>query len=168
MKFSVEIAGCGADLERVREIYFSEAFGDAVAQAAGLLERKQSEHAVLQGGIERTRTRVVPRLALPSSVQKLLRGQVVRYDEVVEYDPSTRQARFSIRSLAGKRVQVNGTIHFLQDGSGVRLRFDGEAKIAVFGLGTMLERYLVGEVTTRYARAQDVLQRFIDEDPAAA
>lgn len=162
MKFSVEIVGRGANLEQVRSIYFSQSFDDEVAKAANLLERKQREHVVRPDGTERTRTHVVPRLALPAAIQKLLRGQVVSYDEVVDYDPQLQRARFSIRSLAGKAVQVNGEIHFIEEPAGVRLRFDGEARIHLFGVGGMLERYLVGEVTARYSRAQHVLQSFID------
>lgn len=165
MDFSVEIIARGANLQRVREIYFSQDFGDAVAAATGLVERKQQEHRVQPNGTERTRTRVVPQLTLPGGVRKLLQGQVVRYDEVVEYDPRTQQASFSIRSVAGRTVQVNGTIHFLEEGDDVRLRFDGYAQIKVFGVGRMLERYLIGEVTTRYGQAQAVLQRFVDAAP---
>ena len=67
--------------------------------------------------------------------------------------------------MAGRTVQVNGTIHFLEEGDDVRLRFDGYAQIKVFGVGRMLERYLIGEVTTRYGQAQAVLQRFVDAAP---
>ncbi|HEX2678800.1 MAG TPA: DUF2505 domain-containing protein [Polyangiales bacterium] len=162
MKFSVEIVGRGAGLERIREIYFSQAFGDAVAKAANLVERKQVEHAQEPGGKERTRTHVVPSVGLPAPVQKLLKGHVISYDEIVIYDPASQSADFSIRSLAGKTVQVNGTIRFLEEPAAVRLRFEGEARIHVFGLGGMLERFLVREVTERYAAAQAVLQRFID------
>lgn len=49
----------------------------------------------------------------------------------------------------------------------MRLRFEGDARFHVFGLGGMLERYLVGDVATRYARAQDLLQRFIDASPTS-
>ena len=83
-------------------------------------------------------------------------------DEVVIYDPAQQAASFSIRSLAGKTVQVNGQVRFLEEPSAVRLRFEGEARIHVFGVGGMLERLLVREVTERYARAESVLQAFID------
>jgi hypothetical protein len=162
MKFSVEIVGRGATLEQIRKIYFSQAFDDEVAKAADLVERKQREHGTRPDGTERTRTRVVPRVALPAAIQKLLSGRIVSYDEVVEYDPAARCARFSIRSLAGKTVQVNGEIRFIEELGNVRLRFDGEARVHVFGVGGMLERYIVGEVTARYGRAQHVLQSFID------
>lgn len=162
MKFSVEIVGRGASLEQIRKIYFSQAFDDEVAKAANLVERTQREHSLKPDGTEKTRTRVVPRLALPAPIQSMLKGQVVSYDEIVEYDPKLRRAHFSIRSLAGKTVQVNGEIRFIEEAADVRIRFEGDARVHVFGIGGMLERYIVHEVTTRYARGQHVLQAFID------
>jgi hypothetical protein len=162
MKFSVEIVGRGASLEQIREIYFSQEFDDEVAVAANLLERKRRDLRVEPDGTEKVRTRVVPHLSLPRAIEKLLNGRVVSYDEVVEYDPKAQRARFSIRSFAGKTVQVSGEIRFIEESTHVRLRFEGEARVHVFGLGGMLERYLVSEVTQRYGRAQDVLQSFID------
>jgi len=162
MKFSVEIVGRGSSLERIRGVYFSQEFNDEIAKAANLLERKQIEHTQEPGGVERTRTRVVPSVGLPGPVQKLLKGQAISYDEIVVYDPASQTASFSIRSLAGKTVQVNGQIRFIEEASAVRLRFEGEARIHVFGLGGMLERFLVHEVTQRYARAEQVLQAFIE------
>jgi hypothetical protein len=166
MKFSIELLGRGANLEQIRRIYFSQAFDDEVAKAANLVARKQLQHEVLPDGTERTHTHVVPHLALPAVIQKLLQGNVVSYDEVVELDPSLQSARFSIRSLAGKTVQVNGLIRFIEESGSVRICFEGEARIHVFGLGGMLERYLVREVTERYSRAQGVLQSFIDRAAA--
>jgi len=161
-RFSVEITGRGATLDGVRDIYFSPDFDTAIAKATDLLERKQRTRVQQPDGREEIRTTVVPNVALPRPVGKLLQGRAIRYDEVVLYDPAVRSADFSIRSLAGRSVQVNGTVRFMQEGSDVRLRFDGEARIGLFGLGGMLERYLVSEVTSRYARAEAVLQRFID------
>ena len=71
MKFSVEVVGRGASLEQVRAIYFSQAFDDAVAQAANLISRTQIEHTARPDGTEKTRTRVVPRLALPAAIRKM-------------------------------------------------------------------------------------------------
>jgi hypothetical protein len=162
MKFSVEITGRGADLERVSAIYLSPEFGEAIAKAANLVERRQIRHERLPDGTEHTRTHVVPNVGLPAPVVKLLEGKVIAYDELVTYDPKTQTADFSIRSLAGKAVQVNGKVRFLADDKVVRLRFEGDARIHIFGLGGMLERFLVKEVTERYAQAEKVLQSFID------
>lgn len=162
MHFNVELFAKNATFDRVRELYFSPAFDDAVAQAANLLERKQRERTVNPDGTERMRIRIVPRVALPSAIQKLLKGQAIHYDEITVFDPKARRATLSIRSIAGRSVQVNGTVDFIEERGGVRLRFDGDAQVKIFGVGSMIERYLVSEVKARYGAVEPVLQRFVD------
>lgn len=166
MHFSVELFAKGATFDRVSELYFSPAFNDAVAKAANLVERTQRERAVSPDGTERTRIRIVPRVALPSALHKLLDGRTIHYDEITVFDPRARRATLTIRSIAGRSVQVNGTIDFIEEPAGVRLRFAGEALVKVFGLGSMIERYLVSEVKARYSQVEPVLQRFVDAQPA--
>lgn len=162
MQFSVELFAKGATFDRVSDLYFSPAFNDAVAQAANLVERRQTERAVNPDGTERTRIRIVPRVALPAPILKLLKGQTIHYDEITVFDPKARRATLSIRSIAGRTVQVNGTVDFIEEAAGVRLRFTGDAQVKIFGLGSMIERYLVSEVKARYSQVEPVLQRFID------
>jgi hypothetical protein len=165
MQFSVELFARGATFDRVSGLYFSPAFNEAVAQAANLIERKERERTVSPDGTERTRIRIVPRVALPAAIQKLLKGQAIHYDEITVFDPKARRATLSIRSIAGKTVQVNGNIDFIEEPAGVRLRFAGEALVKIFGLGSMIERYLVSEVKARYSLVEPVLQRFVDAQP---
>ena len=162
MKFDVELFAKGATFERVSELYFSPAFNDAVAQAANLVERKQRERAVSPDGTERMRIRIVPRVNLPSPILKLVGDRTVHYDEITVFDPKARRATLSIRSFAGRKVQVNGAVDFIEEPAGVRLRFSGEAKVDVFAIGSMIERYMVSEVKARYAKVEPVLQRFVD------
>jgi len=168
MHFTVELFAKGATFERVRDLYFSPAFDDAVAQAANLVERKQRERTVNPDGTERMRIRIVPRVALPAPILKLLKGQTIHYDEITVFDPKARRATLSIRSIAGRSVQVNGEVDFIEEPAGVRLRFSGDALVKIFGLGSMIERYLVSEVKTRYSQVEPVLQRFVDAPPLQA
>jgi hypothetical protein len=162
MKFNVELFAKGATFERVQTLYFSPDFDAAVAQAANLVERKQTERTKNPDGTERTRIRIVPHLNLPAPLLKLAGGRTIHYDEITVFDPKARRATLSIRSIAGRAIQVNGTVDFIEEPGGVRLRFNGEALVKIFGLGSMIERYLVSEVQARYAKVEPVLQRFVD------
>jgi hypothetical protein len=163
MRFEIELFARGVDLSRFRAIYFSRGFNDAVAREVRLIERTQREHVLQPDGTERMRVHVVPQIGLPRAIQALLRGHVISYDEITEYDPATQQARLHITSLAGDAVRVAGEARFTEEAGGVRLCFTGEARIRVLGLGGALERFLVREVTERYRHVEHVLQRFIDE-----
>jgi hypothetical protein len=167
MKFAVEIVARGIDYPRFRQVYYSEEFNRDVAQAVKLKERSQQEYVKLPDGKERRRVLVVPRVSLPSSFQKLLNGRPLSYEETTVFDPATRSATFAVESAAGERVQVTGLAQFIEEPGGMRVRFDGEARVNVFGLGALAERYIVGEVKGRYDVIQRLLQQFIDEGRAS-
>jgi len=163
MKFVVEIVTRGVDYSRFRRAYHSESFNQEVAVEANLIERSLQEHVKEPDGKERRRVRVVPRVNLPAVAQKLLDGRPVSYDEITVYDPATRTATFTIESAAGERLSVTGLARYIEKPGGVHLRFEGDAEVKMFGVGGVIERYLVREVTARYELVQRLLQRFVDE-----
>jgi hypothetical protein len=167
MKFAVEIVARGIDYPRFRQIYYSEEFNREVAAEAKVQERTQQEFVKLPDGKERRRVRVVPRANLPASVQKLLNGRPLHYEETTVFDPATRSATFQVESAAGDTVQVTGLAQFVEETGGVRVRFEGEARVKVFGLGALAERYIVSEVKGRYDVIQRLLQKFIDDGRGA-
>jgi hypothetical protein len=167
MKFAVEIVARGIDYARFRQVYYSEEFNHDVAEAVKLKERTQEEYVKLPDGKERRRVRVVPRANLPASFQKLLNGRPLHYEETTVFDPSTRSATFSVESAAGETVRVTGLVQFIEESGGMRVRFEGEARVKVFGLGALAERYIVGEVKGRYEVIQKLLQKFIDDGRAS-
>ena|ERR1700722_2347296 len=163
MQFVVEIVVRGIDYPSFRRVYYSEEFNSDVAQAVKLKERSQLEHVALPDGKERRRVRVVPRVSLPAAVQKLLNDETISYEEITIFDPATRSATFEVESSAGDKVQVTGVARFFEENGGVRLRFEGEAKVKVFGVGGFAERYIVGEVRSRYEVVARLMQKFVDD-----
>jgi hypothetical protein len=163
MQFVVEIVVKGIDYPTFRRVYYSEEFNKDVAQAAKLKERGQLEHTVLHDGKERRRVRVVPRVQVPAAVTKILNGQEIAYEEITVFDPATRSATFEILSPAMEKVNVTGVARFLEESGGVRLRFEGEATVKVFGIGGIAERYIVSEVRSRYDVIARLLQKFVDD-----
>lgn len=163
MKFTVSLLTRRVDYPRFRQVYFSEQFNREVMTAVNLLERTTTEHVVARDGQERMRVRIVPKIALPGLIQKLLENNPISYDEITVFDPAARRASFAIETPAGEIVQVTGQARLLDEGDGVRLQFEGTARVKVFGLGGMIERFLVNEVTARYALVERALQRYVDE-----
>jgi Protein of unknown function (DUF2505) len=162
MKFAVEIVARGIDYPTFRRVYYSEEFNQQVSQAAKVKERFQQEHVVLPDGKERRKVHVVPRVHMPLAVQKILNGQEIAYIETTVFDPTTRSATFDVESPAGEKVSVIGVARFIEESGGVRVHFEGEAKVKVFGIGTIAEKYIVNEVTERYRTIEKLLQQFID------
>ncbi len=163
MKFTVELLTRRVDYLRFRQVYFSEKFNQEVMRAVNLLERSTQEHVTAADGTEHIRVRMVPKVALPGPIAKLLGNNLISYHELTVFDPQARHARFAIESPAGDTVQVTGDVRFLDELDGVRLRFEGDARVKVFGLGGIIERFLISEVKTRYGLVEQALQRFVDE-----
>ncbi len=167
MKFAFEILTCGVDYPRFRELFHSERFNLEVAAEANLVERSLQEYVTEAGGTERRRVRVVPRVNLPPLIQSLLDedtgATILRYDEVIVFDPATRSATFAIQSAAGETVSVTGVARYVEAPEGVHLQIEGEANVKFAVVGAILERYLVREVKARYDLVERVLQRLADE-----
>ena len=163
MKFTIDLFARGVDYPRFRDVYFSQAFNREIMAAINLQERTTVEHVVAHDGKERMRVRVVPRIALPGPILKLMENNPVSYDEITVFDPATRRASLAIETPAGDIVQVAGSASLLDEVDGVRLRFEGEARVRLIGIGSMIERFLVDEVRQRYALVEKAIQRFIDE-----
>jgi hypothetical protein len=97
------------------------------------------------------------------AMQKLLNGQPISYEEITVFDPATRSSSFEVESSAGDKIQVTGTARFFEENGGVRLRFEGDAAVKVFGIGGIAERYIVNEVRSRYDVVATLLQKFVDD-----
>jgi hypothetical protein len=167
MKFAIEIAARGIDFPNFRRVYYSEEFNQQVAEAVKLKERVQVDFKTLPDGKEQRRVHVVPRVQLPGPVQKLLNGQPLSYDEVTTFDPPTRTTNFHVEGMAGDKINVSGVIRFVEDANTVKLFFDGEVKANIFGVGGIVERFVVSEVKERYEHVQRLLQEFIDSGRVA-
>jgi hypothetical protein len=167
MRFSVEIVANGTDFPRLWRIYQSEEFNRAVSVATKLRTRMLRERRALPDGRERQRIHVVLDLDVPASAARLLKGPVVAYDEVTLFDPMSRRASLSIESRADEIVRVGGEIAFVEEPDRVRIRFEGDASVNVFGGGPLIERFLVTQVKARYRIAERILQRLVDEERAA-
>jgi hypothetical protein len=163
MNFAVEIVTRGVDYTRFRRVYNSEEFNREVAQAAKLKERSLVEHTKTADGKEHKRVRITPNIALPGPVQKLFPEGQFSYEEVTVLDPQSRTATYAIETTVGDKIQVTGLAKYIEESGAVRLRFEGEANVKMFGVGTMVEKYLIGEVKTRYELVQRLLQAFVDE-----
>ena len=162
VKLEVTIRTRGVSFERCRTAYFSEAFNQEVMPVTGLSAREVVESSTLPGEREYRRVRMVPKVHLPRPVLRLLEGHEIAYYEVTTYDPAAQTAELHIESEAGEVVQVAGVVSFTESGAEVVTRFRGEAKVAVFGVGRLIEKLIVSEVTKRYARVEQLLQEYLD------
>ena len=60
------------------------------------------------------------------------------------------------------KITSSGTFSFRADGNGVVRRVDGDVKVAIFGVGGLVERGIIADVEKSYAQAAEFTQRWID------
>lgn len=163
MKFRIEHRFTGVDVDRFVEIYFSEAFNDAVAPISGMKERRLVAQTTDDQGLVHRRVRLAPAVPIPAPLERVVAGRAITYDEVSVYDPRTKSARYSIDHKAGDRLRAEGVITFLADGPDAARRvIDGEIDVRIFGVGALVERFIETEVKKGYDAIGRFLQGWID------
>lgn len=166
MKYTIDQTFRCESLTFFREVYFSEAFNQAVARDLGLKERTLLEERVGDDGRRKRRVRMVPAVQLPAAIQALIGDHELSYDEVSVYDPANDEVEYFIDSAARERLTVRGNIRFSAAPRGVRRVIEGEVSAKVFGLGGVIERLVQSEVEKSYERIARFMQRYLDEAEA--
>jgi len=162
MKLDLHIRTRNVDYDRYVDVYFSEEFNRSILAVAGLRDRVLEEQTTLPDGRERRRVRMVPEVALPGPIKKLAAGAEISYHEITVYDPNARSARFDVETPAGDLIRVGGEVRIAVDGSGIHLHFVGDVKVKIFGIGKLIERFIVSDVKKRYDKVEAALQRYLD------
>jgi hypothetical protein len=168
VKLAMEMRTENVDFARYHAVYFSEEFNLLAMGAAKLKRREMRRQETLPDGRESRSVRMVPDVALPGVIAKLTAGRDIEYRENTVFDPKTRTARIDIKSIAGDLVKVGGDVRFVEERGGITLHFDGEVRIRVFGIGGLIEKFIVAQVRERYAAVSKVLQQYLDDDRRAA
>jgi hypothetical protein len=167
-RWHVDHTFTGTDIEHFVDVYYSEAFNNAVAPISGLKERTLVEHETDDDGKVRRRVRMAPTIQLPKALKKLVGDREITYAEVSTYDPATRTSEFFVDHGMRDRLEVKGTIRFIETGGGVRRVIDGEVHAKVFGLAKIIERLIETETVKAYAKINAFMQRWLDDHPADA
>lgn len=166
MKLFIDQLFRETDLQHFEATYFSETFNAAIAREIGLKQRSLLEETRDEKGHVHRRVRMIPAIELPGPIRKLVGDKEISYDEVSVFDPAAHSVQYHIESAAQDRVSVGGHIRFIEaPGGGVRRVIDGEIQVKVFGLGSVIERFIEAETQKGYARISDFMQRWLVEHP---
>ncbi len=166
MKFHIDHRFENCSLERFVATYFSEDFNNKVAKISGLRTRDLVEERTDADGRRHRRVRMHPQVTLPAAIKRWASEDQIHYDEVAVFDPKTNVVTYRIDSKANDRVRFEGTIRFVSDGSAVRRIIDSEVEIkAPFGVGTLIEKFIEGEVQKGYEKIKPFLQGYLNDNP---
>ncbi len=149
MKFRVEHTFAGVSLADYERVYFDETFNEAMCKAVRL-ERKLVRRDETGGRLVRV-VRVAPDRQLPAPVAKILGGAKIEYHEHLDYQLGSYRGSWRTEpSLLVDKIESRGTFGFEARGSSVLRWVEGEVKVKIFGVGSVIERFIVGDVEKSY------------------
>jgi len=138
--------------EQYEAVYFDEAFGVAQCEAVSL------GRTLLK--LEKTDTRIVrhvriePAREIPGPIAKLIGNAKIAYVEEIDYDVTKRAARWrTVPNIAADKIETAGTFEFLAAGTGTNRIVRGDITVKVFGLGGVIEKFIVEDVKKSYEKA---------------
>ena len=163
MHFTLEHTFSGITLAEYETLYFDEAFSEEMCAAVKVgrtllrLDR--------QPGLLTRHVRCEPIRDLPGPVSALLGGRRFAYVEELEFDLGKGEGRWRvIPNVASEKVDAGGTLHFeaVPGGGGVKRIVRGEIAFSLFGVGRIVERFVVAEVEKSYEDASRFTRAYLE------
>ena len=150
------------DVDRFVTMFFSEQFNNEVGPIMGIKSRKLMSETARDDGTRKRVTRMYPTVELPPPLKFLQGDQELRYDEVAFFDPDAKRIRFFVDHAVCDQVKYAGTIAFIPDGDGVRMRIEAALKIDAPFVGGIIEEIVKQQVNDGWKRYRDFAQRYVD------
>lgn len=152
MKFRAEHVIRNISVADYESLYFDEAFSEALCQSVKLC-RKLISREVLGTALHRA-VMVGPDREIPGPVAKILGASRIEYTEHIDYTFGTFAGRWhTVSSVLTDKVQSLGTFLFVPQGPDVVRVVEGDVTVKIFGLGSIVERFIAADVEKSYAEA---------------
>lgn len=147
---------------RCAELFFDARFAQATKAAAGAKSLEEMDRRE-EGSHVHRRIRVVPDRVVPAPFGALLREEIAfTEDSVFDRESLTVDWR-STASVWSDRFDLSGRTTFCAASGEVERRIVGELRVRATGIGSMIERLLVGDMKETHGRITLLAQRWIDE-----
>lgn len=165
MKFTAEQTFTGITLEEYEQLHFSEEFQIALCNAVKLarrLDKRDDDGKHLSRIVS-----VGPDREIPPAAKKILKADRIEYAEHLEYDWGSYKGTWrTISSIMTDKVDAHGTFSFKAVPNGVLRSVEGEVAVKLFGIGSVVEKFVVADIQKSYQEAGEFTQKWIDENKA--
>ncbi len=144
-------------------IFFEPAFVAALHVELGFETFEVLALETLADGRIRRVARAVPPVHAPAALKKRL-DQTLSYVDEGIYDPRTREWSFqTIPGIFADSIYVGGRIYVLEHAQGAEHVCELEARVNVFGIGTMVEKILEKNTRESFAVTAGFVARWADQ-----
>ena len=167
MRFDVTHAIDGIDVAGFERLYFDEAFNNALCEAVGLKRRLMRLDT--EGGTLVRQVEITPERDIPAPVAKILGGEAIAYTETIEYALGSGRGHWqTVSSVLTDKISSDGEL-FIRQAAGNRIERQvvGHVTVRLFGLGGLIERFIVADVENSYERAAQFTQQYLTSAPSA-
>ena len=148
-------------LEQYEKLNFDEPFNIALCRNVRLA-RELIEKTETDGRLRRV-VKVGAEREVPSPVAKIIGAKRIEYTEQVDYTFGTYRGTWdSVSSVLTDKVACSGTFSFADTGDGVQRVVEGNIKVKIFGVGGVVEKFVVADLNRSYQRAAEFTQQWID------
>ncbi|MEZ4272739.1 MAG: DUF2505 domain-containing protein [Myxococcota bacterium] len=162
MKFRVEHVFTNIALEAYESLYFDEDFNIALCNDVRL--KRQLLSRDLDGDHLTRVVKVGADRELPPAAAKVLGANRIEYTEHLDYVFGRYRGTWkTVSSLMTNKVDTAGTFAFEEVPRGVRRLVEGEIKVKLFAVGSMIEKVIVADIDKSYNKAAEFTQRWIDQ-----
>jgi hypothetical protein len=161
MKFRAEHEFQGISLADYEKLYFDEEFNEALCRAVNLDRTLQNREE--KGGVLERAVKVGPDREVPKPVAKVIGADRIEYTEHLKYGWGSYQGTwYTVSSIMSDKVDSRGTFGFEELPDGVLRWIEGEIKVKIFGVGKVVEKFIVSDIERSYANAAAFTQKWID------
>lgn len=148
-------------------VFMDERFNEAIKGVAGLRSRELQERKE-EGGKVYRRIRMQPEREFPAVMKKLLNGDLITTEESW-FDAARHVVEWTSKlSVLADKVKLSGRVEFTEVPGGVRRKLTGSIDVSIFGVGKVVEKAVVDDLTSTYEKIAAFTQRWIDEKKYAA
>ena len=162
MKFKAEHVFKGISIADYEKLYFDEDFSIALCKEVKLarsLKSLETKDVHLSRAVT-----VGPEREIPGPVAKIVGANRIEYTEYVEYDMGSYKGEWkTISSVLTDKIDTKGTFEFQEVSGGVKRIIHGDIKVKIFGIGGVVEKFIVSDVEKSYNDAAVFTQKWIDE-----
>lgn len=138
---------------------------EAVIREGGNLEEYHAE-VTEEPTILHRRVRTVPRLDMPGALKKVVGSDTLGYieeqkvpkDGTMEYQWESIPDKLADKSYTGGNFKVEPLGE-----DRCRRTIEGEVKVKIFGVGTLAEKYIVGEMEKTYHAVATAQEKYVKE-----
>lgn len=144
------------------KVFMSEVFNEAIKGVAGLRSREVQERKEVNGKLFR-KIRMQPERDLPAVLKKLVSGDLITTEESW-FDPKTHSVEWTNKlSVLSDKVKLNGRVEMTEVPGGVKRKLTGTIDVSIFGVGKLVEKAVIDDLTATYEKIAAFTQRWIDD-----